>query len=91
MPTQLSLRLLAHKLIMRGNGPTSFSVAQIMNVVWNVFTKTLGEGKLRLSNISKNKKNKKNKEEIMSLLRRWARASYVSVILVKIKKKVKKK
>jgi hypothetical protein len=85
MPTQLSLRLLAHKLIMRGNGPTSFSVAQIMNVVWNVFTKTLGEGKLRLSNISKNKK--KSKEEIMSLLRRWARASYVSVILVKNKNK----
>jgi hypothetical protein len=50
MPTQLSLRLLAHKLIMRGNGQTSFSVAQIMNVVWNVFTKTLGEGKIRLGN-----------------------------------------
>ena len=40
--------MLAHKLIMRASGPASYSVSQILNVAWSVFSKVLGEGKLRL-------------------------------------------
>ena len=45
---ELSLRIIAHRLILRPAGPVTFSVSQVLKVAWSIFSRQLAEGKLRL-------------------------------------------